>query len=103
MKKMPDLCRHLELWPGPGDRHQVEACLREFARRSRGPLIAIAPGSRSGARTWPAERFILVAKELVARLGVRIAIIGGTSDEDIAYASQRHCKCTRSISQGDST
>ena len=43
--------------------------------------VAILPGAaRGGSKRWPAERFVAVARQLVAAHGVRVALLGTASE-----------------------
>jgi heptosyltransferase I len=43
-------------------------------------LIALAPWTRSAIKTWPHNRFVHLARELVQWPNVRVVILGGPSD-----------------------
>ena len=58
-----------------------------------GPVLAIAPAANWVGKTWPAERFAMVAAELLAKSGAmpegRLLILGGPSDRFAAEAVRR--------------
>ena len=51
-----------------------------------GPILAVAPAANWVGKTWPAERFALVARELLgpsgALAGGRLMVLGGPDDRD---------------------
>src|SRR5580693_8928975 len=51
-----------------------------------GPILAVAPAANWVGKTWPAERFALVARELLgpsgALAGGRLMVVGGPGDRD---------------------
>jgi heptosyltransferase-2 len=46
-------------------------------------FCALAPGSVWATKRWPAERFIALAKRLIAETGARVYLIGGGSDREL--------------------
>jgi len=58
-------------------------------------FCALAPGSVWATKRWPAERFIELAKKLIAETGAFIYLIGGSSDRElcagIAAAINENC------------
>lgn len=63
------------------ERLRVDFLLHEKGLTNRMPIIGMAPGSKMPAKRWPLERFIEVAKLLLANFGeYRIIIFGGSED-----------------------
>ena len=58
-----------------------------------GPILAIAPAANWVGKTWPAERFAVLAAELLAPTGPmangRLLLLGGPSDRFAAEAVRR--------------
>lgn len=58
-----------------------------------GPILAIAPAANWAGKTWPAERFAVVAAELLGRTGPmsngRLMLLGGPDDRFAAEAVRR--------------
>jgi heptosyltransferase II len=84
--------QRLELAPGP----EAEA----FAERFWGdnelhgkPVVALNPGASNRIKCWPPARFAELGDRLAAELGVRIMVIGGPEERDLAEgirAGMRH-------------
>jgi ADP-heptose:LPS heptosyltransferase len=72
---------------------ETEAAADALLAASSGPLLAIAPATNWAGKTWPAERFAVVAAELLARDGPladgRLLLLGGPSDRFAAEAVRR--------------
>jgi ADP-heptose:LPS heptosyltransferase len=70
-----------------------EAGAEAMLAGSSGPLLAIAPATNWAGKTWPAERFAVVAAELLARDGPladgRLLLLGGPNDRFAAEAVRR--------------
>ena len=55
--------------------------LRMQGVTSHPSLLAMHPGSGSGAKNWPAERWEILARQLLAKNpSLRLAIVGGEAD-----------------------
>jgi heptosyltransferase-2 len=52
-------------------------------------FCALAPGSVWATKRWPAERFIELARRLIAETGARIYLIGGQSDAEVCSCLER--------------
>jgi ADP-heptose:LPS heptosyltransferase len=54
------------------------------------PILAIAPGANWVGKTWPSDRFALVAQSLLAPTGAmaggRLMVVGGADDRRVAEA-----------------
>lgn len=62
---------------------ETEAEAEAFLKKG-GPILAVAPAANWVGKTWPAERFAVVAAELLAKDGLmpggRILVLGGPDD-----------------------
>jgi heptosyltransferase-2 len=47
-------------------------------------LLVINPGAKFIAQRWPAERFGIVARQLVERFGMKVVVTGTASEKEIA-------------------
>lgn len=47
-------------------------------------VLAICPGSRMQSKLWPKERFIAVGKEWHNKTGMKIVVIGGPAEKELA-------------------
>jgi ADP-heptose:LPS heptosyltransferase len=60
----------------------------ETLTRGDGPILAMAPAANWIGKTWPAERFAMVARELLGAggplAGGRLMLLGGPSDQAAA-------------------
>lgn len=84
------------LYPGNDERRAVDALLSRFGWTGE-PLIALAPGSVWATKRWPHYA------ALAANLDARLAIIGSSSDREIAIeisrtAGSRAIDCTGALS-----
>ena len=72
---------------------ETEAAAEALLARGSGPILAIAPAANWVGKTWPAERFAMVAAELLANNGPlaegRLLLLGGPSDRFAAEAVRR--------------
>ena len=72
---------------------ETEAAADALLAGSRGPVLAVAPAANWVGKTWPAERFAMVAAELLAQNGPmadgRLLLLGGPSDRFAAEAVRR--------------
>ncbi len=72
---------------------QTEAGADALLAQGSGPLLAIAPAANWAGKTWPAERFAVVAAELLAADGPlangRLLLLGGPADRFAAEAVRR--------------
>jgi len=70
----------------------AQAAAAQARRWSSGlPLVALIPGSGPGAplaRSWPAERYALLARSLIERGGVRVVLMGDAADAPLLEAVQ---------------
>ncbi len=62
----------------------------EALTAGEGPILAIAPTANWVGKTWPVERFALVARELLgprgALAGGRLMVLGGPDDREVAQS-----------------
>ena len=72
---------------------ETEAAADALLAGGSGPVLAIAPAANWVGKTWPPERFAVVAAELLAKGGPmsegRLLILGGPSDRFAAEAVRR--------------
>ena len=72
---------------------ETEAAALALLAGSSGPILAIAPAANWAGKTWPAERFAVLAAELLAPTGPmakgRLLLLGGPSDRFAAEAVRR--------------
>ena len=67
--------------------------LREHGARTRGPLVALCPGStNSRAKRWPAARFAAVADMLAEKTGAEDVLVGAAEELDISQEVARHMR-----------
>jgi ADP-heptose:LPS heptosyltransferase len=70
-----------------------EAAADALLASGSGPILAMAPATNWAGKTWPAERFAVVAAELLARDGPlgdgRLLLLGGPNDRFAAEAVRR--------------
>ncbi len=72
---------------------QTEAEAQAMLGRGGGPILAIAPAANWAGKTWPSERFAVVAAELLGKGGPmadgRLLLLGGPEDRFAAEAVRR--------------
>ncbi|WP_158918242.1 glycosyltransferase family 9 protein [Caulobacter sp. S45] len=72
---------------------ETEAAALAMLASGQGPILAMAPAANWVGKTWPAERFAVVAAELLAQSGPlpngRLLLLGGPSDRFAAEAVRR--------------
>ncbi|MBB4285811.1 glycosyltransferase family 9 protein [Roseospira goensis] len=73
------------LWTRPADEAAAAAAL---APAGDAPVLALAPAANWIAKTWPADRFVALARRLTAPdgalPGAAVAVFGGPQDRDAA-------------------
>ncbi len=96
--KVLEAARVLRLEDDPPSPHlftspATEAAADGLLGRDPAPLLAIAPAANWAGKTWPAERFAVVAAELLAPGGPlpmgRLLLLGGPADRFAAEAVRR--------------
>lgn len=72
---------------------QTEAQAERLLAKGAGPVLAVAPAANWMGKTWPAERFAVVAAELTGERGPmpggRVLLLGGEDDALTAEAVRR--------------
>ncbi len=72
---------------------ETEAAAAALLAGGSGPILAVAPATNWAGKTWPAERFAVMAAELLAREGPlhdgRLLLLGGPADRFAAEAVRR--------------
>ncbi|WNM56864.1 glycosyltransferase family 9 protein [Candidatus Nitrospira allomarina] len=71
------------------DRLTIETMLQDAHVRDHEHLIALAPWTRAAMKSWPFQRFVDLAIELVQWPDVRVVLLGGASDISAAGAFDR--------------
>ncbi len=96
--KVMEAARILKLEDDAPDPHlytslETEAAAEALLAGGSGPILAIAPAANWAGKTWPAERFAVLAAELLAPGGPmangRLLLLGGPSDRFAAEAVRR--------------
>lgn len=81
MDRLFDSLRHLGIDPEPVDYSLDFPPGPEFPS---GTLkLAVAPRSRWPGKDWPAERFVELARSLVAQMDLEVYILGGPDDREL--------------------
>jgi len=85
--------RDLRLYTNPGQRGDAERLLAGvLGRHGRQPPIVLAPTSRWAAKRWSAERFLELARHLLARTPHPIVVVGGPGERAQCAPLLRLCK-----------
>jgi ADP-heptose:LPS heptosyltransferase len=103
--KVVELARLLKLEADPpapylfvSDETQAEA---DVHLGDGGPLLAVAPGSNWIGKTWPAERYAILAARLLGRDGAlpegRLLLVGGPDDKKASESVRRELPRKRVI------
>ena len=71
------------------DQHFIDEILNNAQVEKHQELIALAPWSRSTLKSWPLDRFVQLAEELVQISNLRVVVLGGPT-EDLAAEEFRH-------------
>lgn len=70
----------------PGAKEKVDKIFREARIEGGAPLVGLAPGGRWKTKRWPPERFALAGREISARLGAAVAVIGSAEESGLCDA-----------------
>lgn len=62
------------------DQHSIDEILNNAQVEKHQKLIALAPWSRSALKSWPLDRFVQLADELVRIPNLRVVVLGGPTD-----------------------
>jgi ADP-heptose:LPS heptosyltransferase len=96
--KVVEAARVLRLGDDPPAPHlftsaETEAEADRLLAGGSGPILALAPAANWVGKTWPAERFAVVAAQLLAKTGPmpdgRLLLLGGPADRFAAEAVRR--------------
>jgi heptosyltransferase-3 len=63
--------------------NEAHQWLSTYRRKPLLPLVAICPGCKQPANTWPLERFIHIGKRLVHQGITEVMVVGGHSEHEI--------------------
>ena len=72
------------LQPGPADRTAAAAWLAARRRYPERPLVALCPGCKKPANSWPLERFIELGRRIQSTGSAELVILGGPTDRALA-------------------
>jgi heptosyltransferase-2 len=75
---------HLEAWLTPGESRFAEAYLAERGVAPGERVVAIHPFCANQTRAWHEDDFVATANTLQERFGVRILLLGGKRDREMA-------------------
>ncbi len=62
------------------DQSYIQHVLDRAHVQSHERLIALAPWSRAALKSWPIDRFLQLAEELLQWKGIRVVVVGGSAD-----------------------
>ena len=83
----------LRLHTSPSQRGDAERLLTAaLGRHARLPPIVLAPTSRWAAKRWPTERYLELARHLLATTPHPIAVVGGPGERTQCASLLRLCK-----------
>jgi lipopolysaccharide heptosyltransferase II/tetraacyldisaccharide 4'-kinase len=69
----------------PAEQQAAGRILMAAGLPGAGPWVGLAPGAAYGpAKRWPAAHFAQAARELAGRAGVRVVLLGGPDDREVA-------------------
>jgi len=74
---------YLELFTGENDELFVDELFTRYSLAGR-TVVAINPGASNRIKCWPPRRFSELADRLRVELGVRVVIVGGGDERDLA-------------------
>ena len=63
----------------------IDRWLRHRRKHPHRPLIALCPGCKKRANSWPANSFLEIARRLIELDRFEIAILGGPVERDLAH------------------
>jgi ADP-heptose:LPS heptosyltransferase len=72
------------LQPNGTDANMAAEWLRARRRYPERPLVALCPGCKKPANSWPLERFIDLGRRIVASGEAEILVLGGSADRTVA-------------------
>jgi heptosyltransferase-2 len=75
---------HLEAWISPEETAAAEGFLAQRGAAPGEPLVAIHPFCANQTRAWHEDGFVATANALQERAGVRILLLGGKRDREMA-------------------
>jgi heptosyltransferase-2 len=81
---VPVVDDHLEAWISPEETAYAEGFLAEGGVAPGEQVVAIHPFSANQARAWHEDGFVAAANALQERFGVRVLLLGGKRDREMA-------------------
>ncbi|MGA2134372.1 MAG: glycosyltransferase family 9 protein [Bryobacteraceae bacterium] len=72
------------LHPGAADRATAEAWMSTRRKHPERPLIAVCPGCKKPANSWPLDRFIELSRRILATNCAEILVLGGPAEQGLA-------------------
>jgi predicted lipopolysaccharide heptosyltransferase III len=70
----------------PADEATAGAALDEMSIGPGEPFVAVHPGARWWFKSWPSERFAGLIDYMQEKLGIKVVLLGGNQDREIAEA-----------------
>jgi len=69
---------------GATDRSAADAWLRARRRHPERALVAICPGCKKPANSWPLERFVELSRRIMATGVAEVVVLGGSAERPLA-------------------
>ncbi len=90
---LPYAGQRYELFPAPADRAHAAAVWDALGVRPTDAVVGLNTGAGRvfANKNWPAERFVALARRLVRRAGVRVALLGGPDERLLNERIARAC------------
>jgi heptosyltransferase-2 len=92
---------HLEAWISPEEAAAADGFLAERGLTAGERIVAIHPFSANQTRAWHEDGFVAAANALQDRLGVRILLLGGPRDREMADGIARRIRPSPVPAVGD--
>jgi heptosyltransferase-2 len=81
----PPPARRMQLFITPRDEAAADHVWRQTGLENHAEVVCLNPGAAFGAaKHWPAEYFVLLARDLADRRGCGVLVLCGPSERDIA-------------------
>lgn len=98
---VPVVDDHLEAWVSPEEASAAEGFLAERGVAPGERIVAIHPFCANQTRAWHEDGFVAAANALRERSGVRIFLLGGTRDREMAGRIAREIRPAPVTAVGD--